>query len=302
MTAARADRGTVAPDVVALVAAQQWLQLQGAMDVSVPFAAKLAELFPAEMVRARRDFTHLLTLVQAHAILHQRQRHRDAKGRVIAEPADYDAVYRLAGDVFNAAAAGGVTDAVRETVEAVGKLYDGKDKTAVTIPLLAKHLGLHRSVAYRRVVRGCGLGFLVNVETRQGRPLLLVPGEPLPEWRPALPDPMDVCVNPLQNVCNRATEAVGQIGPESEEAVATDVATEEAIATAVATDGTDLASYLEGASGCTVAAKTEGLTHLSPGDVPPCVECGAPSDYTEPDTGLWWCWGHGPIWTTPRRR
>ena len=89
--------------------AQRWLAEEGTHEVAIPFATTLAGLFPAKLVRARRDFEQLITLIEACAILHQQQRDRDQQGRIIATETDYRIVYDLAGSVFGAAAAEGVT-------------------------------------------------------------------------------------------------------------------------------------------------------------------------------------------------
>ena len=92
----------------------------------------LAALFPAKLIRARRDFPQLLALIEASAILHQQQRERDEQGRIIATEADYRIVYDLAAPVFGAAAAEGVTPAVRETVATVAELTKGEEGATVS--------------------------------------------------------------------------------------------------------------------------------------------------------------------------
>lgn len=62
-------------------------------EVVVPFATRLT--FPARTTKDRRDHPKLLTLVAAHALLHQRQRERDGEGRLLATVADYAAVHGL---------------------------------------------------------------------------------------------------------------------------------------------------------------------------------------------------------------
>jgi hypothetical protein len=79
---------------------ERWHELQrwiGAQDngVVVPFAQALAELMPNRSVRLRRDFTTLLCLTRSHAVLHQAQRDRDGKGRIIGTLDDYAAVRDL---------------------------------------------------------------------------------------------------------------------------------------------------------------------------------------------------------------
>lgn len=61
--------------------------------VVLPFAERLE--YPARTTRDRRDQLKLLGLVGAHALLFQRQRERDAEGRVLATVADYAAIHRL---------------------------------------------------------------------------------------------------------------------------------------------------------------------------------------------------------------
>jgi energy-coupling factor transporter ATP-binding protein EcfA2 len=63
------------------------------LHVVIPFAKKLD--YPTRTTKDRRDNQKLLTLVAAHALLHQRQRERDKDGRLIATTDDYRIVYDL---------------------------------------------------------------------------------------------------------------------------------------------------------------------------------------------------------------
>ena len=75
---------------------QAWQDAQRALEsveVVLPFAEQLD--YPARTTRDRRDQQKLLSLVAAHALLHQRQRQRDKGGRLVATLADYEAVHRL---------------------------------------------------------------------------------------------------------------------------------------------------------------------------------------------------------------
>lgn len=177
-------------EVDALVAAQRWLELAGDRDVIVPFASALAGTVPADLVRMRRDFRQLLTVIQAVALLYQRQRQRDANGRIIATLDDYAQARDLLLDVFTEAATGGVSQAVRKTVKTLVSLYDGTNP--VTVTQLTAAGNLHRTTVWRRVQAALRLGFVVSTETRKGQPAKLIPGDPLPEERPALPLPGDV--------------------------------------------------------------------------------------------------------------
>jgi hypothetical protein len=65
--------------------------------IVIPFAERLAEVLEvfADRVECRRAYPMLLALVQASALLHQRQRKTDQDGRLIAEPMDYGIAARL---------------------------------------------------------------------------------------------------------------------------------------------------------------------------------------------------------------
>jgi hypothetical protein len=73
-------------------AAQRMLQ---PFPVVVPFAERLGQLVAHHRVEARRAFLQLLVVIQASALLHQRQRKVDAEGRVLADRDDYELARRL---------------------------------------------------------------------------------------------------------------------------------------------------------------------------------------------------------------
>lgn len=96
-----AQRRAWAGHVPPAVDVQRWQDAQRvleSLDVVIPFAEKLD--YPARTTKDRRDQQKLLSLVAAHALLHQRQRERDAQGRLVASLADYDAVHRLLAAVL----------------------------------------------------------------------------------------------------------------------------------------------------------------------------------------------------------
>lgn len=89
---ARRAAGQAGPrvDLQPFVDAQRLLE---PIEVVVPFAPRLS--FPARTTADRRASAKLLGLIQAHALLSQRRRERDKKGRLVATPADYGAVHAL---------------------------------------------------------------------------------------------------------------------------------------------------------------------------------------------------------------
>lgn len=79
-------------------------------EVVIPFAARLGELFTSSRVEARRAFPHLMSMVQASALLHQRQRQIDADGRLLASTDDYAVARHLLTKPFGRQLGGGVSD------------------------------------------------------------------------------------------------------------------------------------------------------------------------------------------------
>jgi hypothetical protein len=65
--------------------------------VVIPFAEWIAERFDVERVEARRAFTHLLSMIQASALLHQFQRQLDGNSRIVASADDYELARHLCG-------------------------------------------------------------------------------------------------------------------------------------------------------------------------------------------------------------
>jgi hypothetical protein len=82
-------------------------------EVVIPYAPRLAELIPARRVEARRAFPHLLSMIQAGALLHQHQRGQDGEGRLIATPADYRLARRLLLSPMRRLMGGGISEPAR---------------------------------------------------------------------------------------------------------------------------------------------------------------------------------------------
>ena len=174
-------------DFVPWQAYQIWLE-GGEHRVFIPYAHRLAEMIPKVAVRMRRDFSALLRLIEAHAVLHRESRERDAEGRIIAMVEDYAVVRQLVADLIGEGVEATVSATVRETVEAVKRLR-AKLKCGVSLRPLSEALGLDKSTVSRRVSVAIGLGYLRDLEERSGRLMRLVLAEPLPENLEVLPPP-----------------------------------------------------------------------------------------------------------------
>jgi hypothetical protein len=171
---------------------RDWHQLQywladGERRVSVPFAEHLSDLIPPLAVRLRRDFGSLLGLVRAHALLHRATRGTDEHGQVVATLDDYAGVRELVDDLISDGIGAQVTEATRETVEAVADITGGDGDARATNAQLAARLGLDRSAVGRRVRKAVEQGYLVNEEDRPRKPTRLKLGDPLPDDQVILP-------------------------------------------------------------------------------------------------------------------
>jgi hypothetical protein len=186
---ARLEVDDVPPVDPGLVAFQAFLQELAPIAVRVPFAPQLAAALGSVPVEARvtRDFLKLLSLIKAVALCRIGQRDHDERGRVLATLDDYDTVRDLAGAMY-ATSTDDVGRSIRETVRAVAELPALlKPGLPITVDLVARRLGVHKSTASRRVADAVRDGWLVNHETRPGHPANLELGARLQDTR-GLPD------------------------------------------------------------------------------------------------------------------
>jgi hypothetical protein len=93
---------------------QRWLQT-AEHRVTIPYGRRLAGLIPPVAERLRRDFSAVLSLIRAHALLHQLTRERDDAGRIIATLDDYSAVRRLVSNVISEGVGTSVLETTRDT-------------------------------------------------------------------------------------------------------------------------------------------------------------------------------------------
>jgi hypothetical protein len=178
--AAIETNGTKEPDA-SLIAFQAYLQVRAPWDVCVPYAPRLSQEIGRSPVASRvnRDFSRLLSLIKAVALIRHRHRQMDSEGRIVAEVADYATVYSLVKSMYESTVTG-VTEGVREVVKAVNVLV-GAGPVSITQTRLASHLKISKMAVNRRVRVALEQGWLINDETRVGRPHRLKIGEPLPD-------------------------------------------------------------------------------------------------------------------------
>jgi hypothetical protein len=192
-------------------ALQRWLESPStARSVTIPYAEALANLVPPLAVRLRRDFGALLSLIRAHAILHQATRECNERGRIIATLEDYAVVRELVSDLVSEGIEATVPKSVREAVHAVARLHAQDDAQPVAVIQVAKDLKLDRSAASRRLRSAKDRGFLRDLEDNPRKPSRLVPADPLPEDLEILPKPENV---QAYKACTRASEIGGRHPP-----------------------------------------------------------------------------------------
>lgn len=144
-------------------AAQRMLELQ---NILIPYAESLARQFPAERVEARRVLGHLFSMVEASALLHQRQRKTDESGRLIAIPADYQLARYLLAKPIARLLGGRVSDGAK-------RLHDRMRTWQMPEDFTTKDVEKHSKLS-DRAVRGylselCQGGYLELVEPGRGQ-------------------------------------------------------------------------------------------------------------------------------------
>jgi len=117
-------------DFVPWHAFQRWLQM-GETRVVIPYAKSLAKKIPAVAVRLRRDFGMVLRLIKAHTIIHRNLRDKNESGKIKATLEDYKVIRRLVNSTIQQEIESGVSEVIRETVEAVEN-YDSEGNLTVT--------------------------------------------------------------------------------------------------------------------------------------------------------------------------
>lgn len=206
-------------DVTTWHALQAWLASTSPLRVTLPFGRALAGLVLPVATRLRRDFGMILHLIRAHALLHQVTRGKDGQSQIVATLDDYTAVRDLVADLVAEGVGATVSAATRQTVEAVRDLQGvsesaeaGNATPGATVSRLAHRLKLDKGTVSRRVRVALDAGYLVNTETRKGRPYQLRTGDALPEESELLPSAVRLA-EVMQGCCGVADASEGYTTP-----------------------------------------------------------------------------------------
>ena len=137
--------------------------------IVIPFANRLGELFPDDRTDARRSFGHLLSMIEAIALLYQYQRTDSPMQDTVIEAtrADYQIAHRLLADPMARNQPGGVSGAVRRFHERLRTYELDGEFTTADIAKREKIIGDIQTI--REYVRTlAALGGLEQVEASRG--------------------------------------------------------------------------------------------------------------------------------------
>lgn len=151
--------GAAPPADESVTSWHEYLRSLESMLISIPYAPALAEHFPNDRVRSRRDFPKLLGLIETSAFLHQHKRDkRDEK--VLADSNDYATAKQL----FENCYATGPDSKLAELLEAAETVH--RAKSDFRISDLMAETGWGKSKTYAVVQRAEELGCIAETETR----------------------------------------------------------------------------------------------------------------------------------------
>lgn len=153
-------------------------------EVVIPYAEHLASELEefADRCECRRAFPMILSMIQASALLHQRQRRTDKDGRIIAERPDYELAARLLSGPLGRTIGESISDPARRFLEKVlAEVDDPIDPLSVpfTAAVVRQRLQAGRSTVSGFLAELEDKGFLEVAEAdHSGR------GRPPKAWRP----------------------------------------------------------------------------------------------------------------------
>jgi hypothetical protein len=189
--------GKIRPDESRVVARHHALQrLLERRRVVIPFAERVAALLEhfADRVECRRAYPMALALVEASALLHQRQRKVDQDGRLIAEPADYALAARLLSGPLARTIGESLSDPARRFLD---RLFAEVDDPIDPLPVPFSAKDVRRRV---KTGQSTTNAYLAELEDKgfldRADPAPTGRGRPPKAWKPTGRDGEDVNVLP----------------------------------------------------------------------------------------------------------
>jgi len=114
-------------------------RLLQSVDIEIPYALALQQVFPFERVETRRIFEQVLNVIRAIALLYQYQRPVDANGVIQAQLEDYEIARKLLHKPIARSLGGALSDAAINFYDRFQQLEDGE----YTSQQIAKLLRIH---------------------------------------------------------------------------------------------------------------------------------------------------------------
>jgi hypothetical protein len=175
------------------LAFSEWVDA-GEKRVILPFARDLAQRVDAHSERIKRDFPQVLSLVAAHALIHQENRERTSDGAIVGTIIDYAAVYPLIKPIIEEANEATVRPELADYVEAVVSVSEARPENVNGVPqvIVRKKLDLTPSQSSRLKDEAVQRGYLHDLSPGEGYPSQLVPAMPLPKGRAVIPTPEEL--------------------------------------------------------------------------------------------------------------
>jgi hypothetical protein len=163
--------------------------------VLVPYAERLADAMGSYRVEARRAYPQVVSMIQASALLHQRQRQIDADGRLLAAADDYELARHLLGLPMARQLGGRISEPALRFLERLQDWFGGGE--TFTTPEARRKESRSKSSVYGWLAELHDAGMVEKVEGPRGSRAA--------QWRLSsnAPDPDAAAVlPPVENVCS----------------------------------------------------------------------------------------------------
>jgi hypothetical protein len=159
--------------------------------VVIPYATDLVKLFPKGRVEARRAFSQLVSMVKVLTLLHQYQRSKDGKGRLIATKEDYLVAYDLLAEPLGYLLGGNLSEATKRFFDRLKKAFAGHDQFTSSEVRRVETTSKSAVNSWLGELREAGL--VAKIVEAKGKPTVWkLTGREVPASQAVLPKPEEV--------------------------------------------------------------------------------------------------------------
>lgn len=137
--------------------------------VLIPFAPALRKYFPKNILRTRRDHSHLLALIEVSTVLHQEQRKKIEKNNkeyLLATLADYE-IALIAAEESLSKSIHELSPQTEKAIKCATELFTGIEDT-FTNSMLGRHLGWDSETVAKWMKPAIAKGYVSIVEESKG--------------------------------------------------------------------------------------------------------------------------------------